>query len=130
MKIPEDKQYENLTTHLRYLNEKIIQSFNLFVKLATAIVGGVFFLNWKLVPGCLQRAKLHNAASGLFVLVSLSMIFLILRNLLAWRGYRKELSRQYPDIVLTKGCHWWISEAVMCFLIAVSCIGFLVFNPL
>ncbi len=39
MKIPEEKQYENLTTHLRYLNEKIIQSFTLFVKLASAIVG-------------------------------------------------------------------------------------------
>ena len=46
MNIPEEKQYEYLTHHLEYLNDKIIETFLLFIKLAIAIIGGIFFL-WR-----------------------------------------------------------------------------------
>ena len=43
MEVPQEKQYEHITGHLQYINEKIYQSFTLFIKLASTIGGGVFF---------------------------------------------------------------------------------------
>ena len=44
------QQREYLTTQLRRLNERINESFALFIKLATTIIGGAFYLHWKLGP--------------------------------------------------------------------------------
>lgn len=51
-KIPVDKHYEYITGHLQYLNDKIIQSFTLFIKLAMAIIAGTFTLYRKLADKC------------------------------------------------------------------------------
>lgn len=130
MEIPEEKQYEYLTSHLEYLNEKIIQFFTLFVKLATAIVGGIFFIHWKLPSQDAKRASLASAADWLFILVTVSMILLILNNLRSWFAYRKTLSEQYPRIPNEKSIMRWLTEVVMCVVIAITCIGFIVLNPL
>ena len=130
MDIPEEKQYVHLTSHLRYLNEKIMESFTLFIKLASAIIGGVFFLHWKLDWQDLKRNSFGHASDLLFILVSISMVLLILNNLRSWHEYRRTLSEQYPDIPLKRSLFTSASEALMCLIIAATCIGFLVFNPL
>ena len=130
MEVPQEKQYEHLTGHLQYINEKIYQSFTLFIKLASAIVGGVFFLHWQLSPEDAKRTSLACATDWLFILVSFSMIFLILNNLRSWFGYRKALSEQYPTIPFKKNTWRWATEVVMCLVIVIACIGFLLYNPL
>ena len=130
MEIPREKQYEHLTNHLRYINEKIYQSFTLFIKLAGTVVGGVFFLHWKLPLEDSKRCSLSIATDLLFILISTSMIVLILNNLRSWYGYRKRLSEQYPAIPNKKNVSRWITEAVMCIVIVMTCIVFVKFNPL
>lgn len=130
MEIPSDKQYEHLTSHLRYISEKIYQSFTLFIKLTTTIVGGVFFLHWKLPLEDPKRLSLSTATDLLFVLICISIIVLILNNLRSWYGYRKRLSEQYPEIKNDKNIWRSLTEAVMCIFIIITCIGFLVYNPL
>ena len=130
MEIPKENQYEYLTGHLQYLNEKIIQFFTLFIKLATAIVGGAFYLHLKLPPEDVKRASISNATDFLFILVSFSMILLILNNLRSWFEFRNTLSEQYPEIANKKHIMRWLTEAVMCLVIVITCIGFLAFSPL
>jgi len=130
MEIPQEKQYEHLTGHLRYINEKIYQSFTLFIKLASTIGGGVFFLHWKLPLEDAKRCSLSTATNLLFILVSISMIILILNNLRSWYDYRKVLSKQYPAIPDNKNIFRWLTEAVMCIVIVIACIAFLKLNPL
>lgn len=130
MKIPEEKQYEYFTSHLQYINEKIYHSFTLFIKLATTIVGGVFFIHWKLSPEDAMSASIGNAANLLFGMVSFSMGILILNNLRAWCGYRERLCDQYPEIPQSKYFFRWLTEIVMSAVIVITNYGFIKFNPL
>lgn len=41
MAIDDEKRYEFITEQLRYVNEKIIEAFTLFVKLTSAIMAGI-----------------------------------------------------------------------------------------
>ena len=130
MEIPSEKQYEHLTSHLRYINEKIYQSFTLFIKLTSTVVGGVFFLHWKLSLEDPKRCSFSTATDLLFILISTSMIVLILNNLRSWYNYRKRLSEEYPAIPNDKNIWRSVTEAVMCIVIVITCIAFLIFNPL
>jgi hypothetical protein len=130
MEVSKEKQYEFITGHLQYVNEKIYQSFTLFLKLASAIVGGVFLLHWKLSPEDAKRASFECATDWLFILVTFSMIFLILNNLRSWFGYRKALSELCPTIPFEKNAWRCGTEVVMCLVIVIACIGFLLYNPL
>ncbi len=128
--IPPSKEYKYLTARLQYLNEKIIQSFTLFIKLATTIVGGAFYLRLNLPNDAQMRMFFSQAVELLLVVVSLSMILLILNNLFAWQECQANLSKKYKGIKKAKGMRWWFSEAVMCLLIAGTSWGFHCYNPL
>jgi hypothetical protein len=130
MEIPSEKQYEHLTSHLRYINDKIYQSFTLFIKLATTVIGGVFILHWKLPLEDPKRCSLSIATNWLLVLISISMLILIWNYFRSWRGYRKRLSEQYPAIPNDKNIWRWVTETVMSIVIFITCIAFFVFNPL
>lgn len=130
MKIPVDKQYEYLTHHLEYLNEKILGSFSLFIKLATAIIGGIFFLYWRISEKVQYWHKFIVISNILIWLVGISIISLIVVNLLAWKEYRETLSKEYPKIKSTHKLRWWLGEAVMILLILMTCILFSYYNPL
>jgi len=130
MEIPKEQQYEYLTHHLEYLNEKIIEAFVLFIKLATAIVGGVFFLHWKLGETDPKRTFFVRASDILFLLFGFCMGLLILNNLRAWRGYRRTLAEQYPGIKPMARVASWLSELLMCLVIVATCVVFYLFNPL
>jgi len=130
MSVSDDAQYNFLTSECRYKNEKIIEAFNLFIKLSISIVAGVFFLDWKLPTDDLKRCKLSYGSDALFLLVGISMVLLILNNLRSWHGYRKEVSQLFTKVPPPKGPFWFSSEALMCVVIVLACIGFLMFNPL
>ncbi len=130
MNIPEKEQYKYLTHHLEYLNDKILGSFELFIKLATAIIGGVFLLHWKLAENHNNGDSLVLMSDMLFCIVGVSIIALIWINLCAWRSYRKTLSKEYPAIKLSNPFLWWIGEAIMSLLIIITCILFCLLNPL
>ena len=130
MDVPSEKQYENVTNHLRYLNEKIIDAFSRFITLATAIIGGVFYIHINLALDDPRRKMLNLPASAALMLVGFGTVVLILSNLHAWIGYRKMLSREYPSIPLKTGINWYLSETIMCLLILITCIAFYFLNPL
>ncbi len=95
-----ERRYEFVTAQQRYYNEKIIEAFLLFVKLATAIVGGVVWLNIQELPQADQ--KLYNtSALWLFVAVATATLMMVWVNLDAWWGYREaeiDLSPEAPKL--------------------------------
>lgn len=130
MKVSEDKHYEYLSSQCRYLNEKIIQSYLLFIKLASSLIGGVFYLHWKLKAGDFKRGSLAIATDALFVLISISIGSLIWNNLRSWRKYRETLSEHFEIKPIPGGVQWCANEIVMLVTIGISLAAFLLFNPL
>jgi len=130
MAISDDAHYNHLTSECRYKNEKIIQAFNLFIKLATTIVAGVFFLDLQLDLSDPRRESFGQGADELFLLVAISMAFLILNNLHSWLGYRKEISKLVTSVSPPKGLSWFSSELIQCLVIGIACVGFIISNPL
>ena len=130
MTVAPDVEYQELKAHLRYLNEKIIEAFSLFIKLATAIVGGAFFLHWKLATDDPQRYLLARGINALLIVVAVAMTLIVLNNLWAWFGYRRALSQRFPEIPFRCSLRTFLAEVLMVVLILVTAIGFTAFNPL
>ena len=82
------KRYEYVTKMLIHLNDKIIESLNLFLKVYSAIVGGFFWLS---IQQNAQEVKKHflPIVPFLFAVVGLFSIVLVTTNLKSWWGYRK-----------------------------------------
>jgi len=127
-KLPNDKEYEYLTDHLDYLNDKIIDAFKLFIKLATAITGGLFYLSFS-DHNNLNKAYLVSMSDGLFLAVSICAIFLIWSNLDCWRKYRVTLYNKYQGIPPIRK-DWGRNETMMILIIILLSGIFLCFNPL
>ena len=125
-----DKVYQELKTHLRYLNEKMIEAFSLFVKLATAIIGGTFWLHMKLPAGDPQRYLMARGTSMLLLLTSVGLTLVVINNLRAWHSYRHALSTQFPDIPSRTKWWSWVSEVILCVIMLAVALGFFGFNPL
>jgi len=98
MKIPETEHYVELKTHLRYLNEKIIEAFSRFIAVATAIIAGVYYIHTTLAFEDNRRTGLKFSASAILMLVGIGTIILIITNLRSWHKYREVLSTDFPDI--------------------------------
>jgi hypothetical protein len=81
MEIDKDKRYEFVTSSARYHNEKIIQAFQLFVKLTTALIAGVVYLSVNRPGGGNQNdiAAVANFAEAAVCIVA---AVLIITNLL------------------------------------------------
>ncbi len=126
--VPPDKQYEYLTAQLRYLDDKIFRSFSAFITLATAIIGGIFYL--ALTPNNLSDPRLALASDMVFIGVALGSILLISNNLRSWKEHRDILSERYQNIKNVTGVVWCLSEVVACIGIWLSIVGFILVNPL
>lgn len=126
-KVSSDEQYKYLTSHLEYLDKRIFDIFILFIKLATAIIGGVFFLKWKLMENCLDGNDFVLPSNILFCGVGAFLILLLSINLLAWKNYRTTLSENYG---IPRSRQWWRAELIMCAAIFVACLLFCLSNPL
>lgn len=130
MAVSDEKQYEYLTSQCRYVDQKISDTFNLFIKLAITITGGVFFLAWKLPQNDPARSQLGAAANALMILLGISMVFNIVNYLRSWYNNRKAVCILVPDVPPPPRVHWFTSEAVLCVLIIAFCVGFIFVNPL
>ncbi len=127
LEIPPDKQYEYLTAQLRYLDGKIFRSFALFIQIATAIIGGTFYL-WLHFQNSGSDLRFAYITNGWLILVALGSIFLISNNLRSWKEHRKALCKRYKVDDL-KNALWWTSEALACCGIMLSAIVFPFINP-
>lgn len=129
-KVPNDEQYVELRTHLRYLNEKIIEAFSRFLTLSIAIIGGVFYIHMTLPINDPRRTGLWLPANIAFTLVGISTVVILVQTLSAWFNYRQILSQEYPEIPFRPTIRTWIGEVLMCVIVIISTIGFWFVNPL
>ena len=84
MKIPEIEHYTELRSHLRYLNEKIIEAFARFLTVGSAIVAGVYYVHMSLDASDARRSGLATPASAALSLLGAGTIILIVVNLRSW----------------------------------------------
>ena len=130
MELSPDVEYKELRTHLRFLIDKIDEAFNLFIKLATAIIGADFFLYWKLETNDTHRHSLAIGLNALLFLVGVAMSLIIINTLFSWHGYRKALSKRFTEIPFSIGPQTFLAELLKCIIIICTIIGFAVLNPL
>ena len=126
----DEKRYEFVTAQCRYCNEKIIESFNLFIKLVTGIVGGMIFLDLNLAVNDPKRGTYLNASTVLIVLIGVSTLFQVWRYQISWWGYRiAEIKITAEAPALRK---WWSrsSEISMTIAVIATPLCFWYFNPL
>lgn len=93
----DEKRYEHVTSMCRYHNDKIIEAFNLYIKLVTLIVGGVVWLRVqaKTIEGSVSLDSIEPLAADLLFIVSGCAIWLIIINLYAWLGFRNAEHSSY-----------------------------------
>ncbi len=118
-----EERYRFVTSQLSYFNEKIIEAFNLFIKLLTAIAGGVLWLRLQNDWGTVW-IQIRGIVVALIMLVGFSSILLVIFNLSSWWGFRKAesflLKGKIPPPVFPKSAR---QELLMMFVIAISTIG-------
>jgi hypothetical protein len=128
--IAEEKQYEYVTGQLNYHNDKIIDAFNQFVKLVSAIIaGGVWIFTQQLVKE--TKVLIGKIALWLILLVCVNSVMLILLNLRAWWGYRRHLTNlvgteTVPPPRFPRSC---FSELVMISVIVVTTLLLFIYLP-
>jgi len=86
--ITPDKEYEFVSSQVRYHNEKIIEAFNLFIKLFSAVIGGSIWL--RLQPGfdAAQGATYARMSNVLVTFLAAIACLMVAENLKSWHGYR------------------------------------------
>jgi hypothetical protein len=121
--ISDEKRYEFVTEQQRYTNEKIIEAFDLFVKLASGIVAGLIWIRTQNLDKATQLL-VSSLVPWLYSLVALSSAVNIFANLRAWWGYRKAESELTESLVppprFPRSC---INEMVFLLLIALTTVG-------
>jgi len=84
--VSETERYRIVCARIDLHHQKIVDSFSLFIKLASALAAGIVWLRlddkWRAT-----WPELRGFAIGLFLLIALGTVVLILFNLLAWWGY-------------------------------------------
>ena len=86
--ISPEKEYEFVSGQVRYHNEKIIESFNLFIKLFSGVVGGSIWLTLQHGMTATRAASYARVSDGLACFLALLACLMIAENLRAWHGYR------------------------------------------
>jgi Sec-independent protein secretion pathway component TatC len=130
MKIPPEEQYKELKTHLRYLNEKLIEAFSRFITLSIAIIGGVFYVHITLDISDPRRFGIWLPANIAFTLLGIGTVVILIQTLSAWLSYRQTLSDIFPEIKYHPTIRTWMGEVLMCLIVVAATIGFWFVNPL
>lgn len=125
--ISNERQYEFVTTQIRYHDEKIIESFKLFIQVLSAIVGGSIFLA--------KEPSLHNPNYGplatiLVWCLGAMTIITVSVNTMAWFGFRKAEHRLNPKAPQVRHLWSYWNELAMLIVICIAVILFTLFNPL
>ena len=121
--VSDEERYKFATSQLTYFNEKIIEAFNLFVKLTSVIAGGALWLRVQATGPSLWPA-IRPLAVGLLALCGISTVTLVGFNLHAWWGYRRAESRltdkAVPPPTFPRSCR---QEIVMVAVITVATVA-------
>lgn len=134
--VTDDKQYEFVSGQVRYHNDKIIESLNLFLKLFSAIVGGSIWLS--LQPGITptKMTAYIGVSDVLVIALAAFSSLLIFENLRAWRGYRNAQHRLggidqegNPNIPAPRIIRASVSEGAMILTMVSAACLFWRFNP-
>jgi hypothetical protein len=133
--ISPDTEFNNVSTHVRYLNEKMIEAFKLFVSLFSAIVGGSIWLSAGEMPAETRNNYywLSNVLVGLLTIVTVVMIAEYLRS---WHQYRHAMSRLggldsngEPKIPPPRTVRASVVEACMMITALILAVLFWYYNP-
>jgi hypothetical protein len=126
--VSDEKQYEFVSEQVRYHNEKIIESFNFFIQLFSAVVGGCIWLSIQKD----QNAKFpsyQTLSNAIVVIVAIVAVIRIAENLRAWHGYRSAQCRLEPSIPKPRPLRASAVEMIMILGIVVAAGLFYIFNP-
>ena len=87
-----EKQFDSVSAHIRYLNDKMLEAYHSFVRLFIAIVGGSFWFSFqpRLTP--INSVSYARLSVGLLCFISLMATIMILENLRGWHSYRERQS--------------------------------------
>lgn len=88
----EIERYKFVTSQLSYFNDKIIESFKLYIQLISAVTGGYVAVRTQAVATPVARIA-QVVIPGLTVFIGLGAVLLILVNLSSWWGFREAESR-------------------------------------
>ena len=118
-----EERYRFVTSQISYFNEKIIEAFNLYIKLITAIAGGVIWLRLQVDWGTIW-IQIRGIVVALIILVGIASILLVIFNLSSWWGFRKAesflLKGKIPPPMFPKSAR---QELLLMLVIATSAIG-------
>ncbi len=80
------ERYKVVTSQLQHLNDKILESFKLYIQLLIAITAGYVWLRTQ--PNAQEMLWARPVVPTLTVFVGFTTVLLIVFNLRSWWGYR------------------------------------------
>lgn len=83
------KRFENVTTMIRYHNDKMIEAFNRFISTIVTIIGGAYALLSFEHLDIATKIQAISLVPYLLWLVSIATLALIWSNYKSWHGFRK-----------------------------------------
>jgi len=124
------ERLNNITTMIRYHNDKMVEAFNRFITFTIGIVGGTFWLiSQDKIENSVKESVISNVPL-LFWFLGISSLAIIYSNWGSWFGFRKAQSKLIPDIPepsFPKSCK---EQLIMVFIIFTVCIVFTWFSPI
>ncbi|MBR1227196.1 MULTISPECIES: hypothetical protein [unclassified Bradyrhizobium] len=91
--VSEDKHYEFLTKQIADRSQKIYESFNQFIRLFSAVVGGTIWIS--LQADASKRggnSQIYETFSNFLVIaIAVMSALIIIENVRSWKGYRQAL---------------------------------------
>jgi hypothetical protein len=126
--VGDEKQYEFVSGQVRYHNEKIIESFEFFIKVFTTVVGGSIWLSMQ-KDVATKFGAYQTLSNSVVSVITIVAVIRVLENLRAWHGYRNAQCRLEPSIPKPKPIRASVSEAVMVLGMITAAVLFVRFNP-
>ncbi len=124
------ERFNNITTMIRYHNDKIIDAFNRFVTFSIGIVGGSFWLiSQKNIEPAIKEAVISSVPI-LFWFLGVSTIALIYSNWSSWFGFRQAESVLVSDAPAPSRLKSSKEQIIMVCIILFVCVFFTCFSPL
>lgn len=124
------KRFENVTTMIRYHNDKMIEAFNRFISFVVAIIGGAYaLLSFEHLDSA-SKAQAISLVPYLLWLVALSSLAIIFSNYQSWYGFRKAESALSNKSIPMPTLPWSMSEQIIMTVIVLAvCCGYYFINP-
>lgn len=124
------ERFTNITTMVRYHNDKMVEAFNRFVTFTIGIVGGTFWLLSKKELHISVKTSVMSNVPLLFWFLGVSTLAIIFSNWFSWFGFRKiqsELISGVPKPTYFKSSK---EQLIMTLIILTVCSFFTWFSPL